>query len=547
MENSGFSLKKLTLRMALCFIVLPLLFLISMIYQNSVSKIIQEYSAQSAFKEKAKNLTVLPKIIESEGHSDKLLGGILASGFDSESCISRYESSLYRKTSTHKPSSYLISKLRKYEKRHKHCGPGTEFYNKAVKGLDSSHANVTSECSYIVWLPSNGLGNRIVSMTAAFLYSLVTDRVLLVHHGTDMADLFCEPFPNTSWFLPSDFPLIDQFDSSKMRNNYSYGALLKNNNTNTSTLKPPGFLFLYLAYNYDESDKLFYLDQNQDFLRKVPWLILRSDQYFVPYLFLIKSFQNELNRLFPDKETVFHNLSRYLFHPSNQAWGLITRFYQAYLARADEIIGLQIRLFDPKSNPSDLVMKQILSCTENENLLPKLVNQKNTVTSASRNQTLKAILVASLHSEYYTNLKNIYWTKPTATGEAIGVYQPSNEEYQHFGDNMHNIKAWAEMYVLSLSDVLVTSSWSTFGYVAQGLGGLRPWIMFMPDNRNIPNPPCRRVLSMEPCFHYPPSYDRDKNVRDENVDLGEHVTQCEDVSWGVKLVNSKNNLFTAKH
>ncbi|PRQ45003.1 putative Type 1 galactoside alpha-(1,2)-fucosyltransferase [Rosa chinensis] len=37
-------------------------------------------------------------------------------------------------------------------------------------------------------------------------------------------------------------------------------------------------------------------------------------------------------------------------------------------------------------------------------------------------------------------------------------------------------RACSEMYLLSLTDVLITISWSTFGYVAQSLGGLTPWI-----------------------------------------------------------------------
>lgn len=38
---------------------------------------------------------------------------------------------------------------------------------------------------------------------------------------------------------------------------------------------------------------------------------------------------------------------------------------------------------------------------------------------------------------------------------------------------MHDRKALAEMYLLSMTDILVTTSvWSTFAYVAQGLGGL---------------------------------------------------------------------------
>ncbi|WCJ39211.1 fucosyltransferase 1 [Euphorbia peplus] len=536
MEKSKFCSNKITtIPIILCFIALIIFISIPIIFQDSIvsehqdSKIFTRFSADSEHRTKS-----------DQPEPDRFLGGLLSPRFDEESCISRYNSYLYHKNSARKPSPYLLSKLRRYEKRHERCGPGSDSYNKAVKELNSSQisGNSTSNCKYIVWLPSNGLGNRIVSMASGFLYGLLTDRILLVEHRTDMADLFCEPFPNSSWLLPVDFPLRDQFERSEMRDVHSFGNLLKRNNRNDSNnVLLPEFLLLYLAYNYDEHDKLFYSDPNQDFLREVHWLILRSDQYFIPYLFTMSSFRKELDKLFPDKETVFHQIGRYLFHPSNQAWGLITRFYDGYLANADERIGFQIRVFNPETSPSNLVMQQILSCTNKENLIPKLDDKKH-VASMLQNRTMKAILVASLQSTYYENLRHMYWMKATRNGEAIGVFQASHEEYQHFGDNMHNLKAWAEMYVLSTNNVLVTSTWSTFGYVAQGLGGLRPWILFVPDKDNTPDPPCRQAISMEPCFHFPPNYDRENNVRFGGVDFGPYVRHCEDVSWGLKLVNN---------
>jgi xyloglucan fucosyltransferase len=54
---------------------------------------------------------------------DKLLDGLLISGFDEASCISRSQSHFYHKPSPHKPSPYFISKLRKYEELHRKCGP----------------------------------------------------------------------------------------------------------------------------------------------------------------------------------------------------------------------------------------------------------------------------------------------------------------------------------------------------------------------------------------------------------------------------------------
>ncbi|EXB44703.1 Galactoside 2-alpha-L-fucosyltransferase [Morus notabilis] len=97
---------------------------------------------------------------------DKLLNGLLVPGFDEGSCLSR---------------------LRSYEALHERCGPYTESYNKTVKLLG----------------------------------------VLLVDRGVDMTDLFCEPFPDASWFLPADFSLKNQFASFGQETPQRYGKMLR--------------------------------------------------------------------------------------------------------------------------------------------------------------------------------------------------------------------------------------------------------------------------------------------------------------------------------
>ena len=127
-------------------------------------------------------------------------------------------------------------------------------------------------------------------------------------------------------------------------------------------------------------------------------------------------------------------------------------------------------------------------------------------------------------------------------GDVVEVFQPSQEQFQHTENRLHNNKAWAEMYLLSLTDVLVTSAGSTFGYVAQGLGDLKPWILYKSDNQTTPNPPFRQAMSMEPCFHAPPFYDCKKKKGIDNGALVPHVRHCEDMSWGLKLVDNHDEL-----
>ncbi|XP_020582895.1 galactoside 2-alpha-L-fucosyltransferase-like [Phalaenopsis equestris] len=476
-----------------------------------------------------------------EAKENKYLGGLLASGFEEQSCLSRQQFTSYRKPSSHSPSAYLLQRLRKYEQLHQKCGPNSDLYDRTVDQLKPDHVSfVTAECRYVVWISYSGLGNRMLSLTSAFLYALLTNRVLLVDRGADMTDLFCEPFPGTSWLLPLDFPL-SQFKNFDINSPESYGNMLKNKViTNTagggaSRSSPPSFVYLHLGHDYSDYDKLFFCEDDQNLLETIPWLMLRSDNYFVPSLFLIPTYQDELHQLFPKKDTVFHHLGRYLLHPTNPVWGLITRYYQSYLSKADERVGIQIRVFETESGPFQHVLDQVIGCAHKQKILPEVSQQKAIITTPHNRS--KAILLTSLSSGYLEILRNMFWVHPATSGEIISFHQPSHEEHQQTGKQMHNMKAWAEMYLLSLTDVLVTSAWSTFGYVAQGLGGLKPWILVKSENRTVPEPPCLPAMSMEPCFHAPPFYDCKAKRGTDTGELVPHVRHCEDISWGLKLVD----------
>ena len=471
---------------------------------------------------------------ENPDDKDKLIDGLLASGFDEASCTSRLQSHLYRKSSPHKPSPYLISKLRDYEAIHRYCGPNTTAYKRTMRKIRSSknHGDAAM-CKYIVWTPANGLGNRMISIAATFLYAILTERVLLVRFDTDMHGLFCEPFLNSTWILPRNSPFWN------LENVETYQSVLDKDQANNNWTKDiiiPSALFLNLQHSKGDPEKFFHCDHNQELLQKVHLLIVQTDQYFVPSLFMTPSFSLEMDKMFPEKGTVFHHVGRYLFHPSNEAWGQISRFYEAHLAKADERIGLQVRVFKPATTPHQAVMDLLLSCTIRNKILPEL-DMQNSVASNGKNHTLKAVLVASLYPEYGDNLRNMYLKRPTVTGEVIEVYQPSHEEEQKFNDNVHNIKAWVDMYLLSLSDVLVTTSLSTFGYVAQGLGGLKPWLLYRLTSNKTHFPACERDLSSEPCYHIPPRHECDGKPKEHFASSFPHMCECKDFNTGVKLVN----------
>lgn len=162
---------------------------------------------------------------------------------------------------------------------------------------------------------------------------------------------------------------------------------------------PPHFVYLHRVHDYDDQDKLFFCDEEQTFLKKIPWLAMKTDNQFIPSLFLIPSFQQEFDNLFPNKETVFHFWGRYLLHPTNSVWGLITRYYQAYLAKADERIGIQIRIFDAGMGPFQHLLDQILAYTLKENILPEIYKQQP-INNHSGTRTSKAVIMTSLSSGY---------------------------------------------------------------------------------------------------------------------------------------------------
>ncbi|CAM0913843.1 unnamed protein product [Alopecurus aequalis] len=479
----------------------------------------------------------------AESKKDTLLGGLLLPGFEEQSCVSRYQSVYYRKNMTRSPTPYLIKRLREQEALQRRCGPGTDPYTRASERLKSGQKNVDTVdgCRYLVLLSYRGLGNRVLAMVSAFLYAMLTNRVLLVDRGANLPQLFCEPFPAATWLLPLDFPLEgykDLWESAEE----SYENVTLHNNTGPES--EHRFVYLHLDHAATAGNRLAYCDDHRQFLHRVQWVVMRADGYIAPNLFLNPVYQEELDQMFPRKDSVFYILSRYLLHPTNHVWGMVTRFYDSYLKNADETLGIQIRVFD-KGTPPQTILDQILECTSQEHLLPGVVASAGAAsappppTAGARART-KAVLMTGLSGWYHDTIREMYWQSASASGEVVSVHQPSHEEEQHFFRIMHDKKALAEMYLLSMTDKIVTSGWSTFGYVGTALGGLTPYIMMNLENRVVADPRCKRAISMEPCTHGPSYFDCTSKDFHKTIDtsrLVPHVRACEDMPWGRKLTD----------
>jgi len=206
-------------------------------------------------------------------------------------------------------------------------------------------------CQFIVWIASSGLGNRIMTLTSAFVYALLTDRVLLIDRSINADELFCEPFPDTSWVLPQAFPNQWATELGE-KSSFRFGSLTRNG---TFTSLHNGYAYLNLMHDYDHDDRRFFCARYQDYLRSFPWLFLRSNQYFVPGLHFVSEFHAQLDKLFPEREMLFHHIIRYLLHPSDSVWSMISPFFSTKLASAQRKVGLQIRVMNTDIKLSTIV------------------------------------------------------------------------------------------------------------------------------------------------------------------------------------------------
>ncbi|PAN09309.1 hypothetical protein PAHAL_2G013000 [Panicum hallii] len=465
----------------------------------------------------------------------ELLGELLAPGMDRGSCRSRYQLSRYYKHFPYAPSPHLLRKLRAYEARHRRCAPGTPLYARSVEQLRSGRSADGVECRYVVWLPFDGLGNRMLSMFSGFLYALLTGRVFLVAMPPDAADLFCEPFQGATWLLPLEgFPVANLFRLGP-RPEETYTHLLRkkkivvdghNNPASNATAAAPVPAYVYLSLGWQMTDRPFFCGEHQVALGKVNWLLLYSDLYFAPSLHTIAGFQDELRRLFPARESTSHLLLRYLLHPGNPVWGLVTRYYHSYLAPAARRIGMQIRMAAAGSDtvPADDKYNQILACSRQSAYCRKPTttatggNITTTSGEGGNNGSSTAILVASLYADYYERLRSRYYEHAAKGGGGawVGVFQPTHEQRQATEKLAHKRKALAEIYLLSFSEELLTSGLSTFGSVSSSLAGVRPTILLTAFHHKVPAPPCRRAAV-------------------DGEDLARHLKVCEDWQKGLKL------------
>ncbi|CAI5465646.1 unnamed protein product [Closterium sp. Yama58-4] len=341
---------------------------------------------------------------------------------------------------------------------------------------------------------------------------------------------------------------------------------------------------------------LFFCDAHQRWLAGAPTLLLSSNQYFVPALYLLPSFRRALLLLFPTHRP-FHSLARLLLFPCNRIWARLTARYHALLAPLPARVGVQGRFLHNWDAERVRERTLVLGHCAGEVVSGLLAGHSvaTAVGEGSRGADGAAggaadassgavggaetaggmaasVMVASLNAHLAHNLSRLLSnhlghpvrvrgavkpagsdtssSSPEEGGTASGVsttssgssggravvevVQLTEEEQQDNSDGRNVDDAIIDLFSLALfSHSLLLSPTSTFGYLIAALAPHTP-ARFASSSSCPPAPP-------EPCYHHPPTQDQCPDGQplrlERAVAAVPHLPlmRCADLSLGLAL------------
>ncbi|CAI5960842.1 unnamed protein product [Closterium sp. NIES-64] len=258
-------------------------------------------------------------------------------------------------------SETLKRKLRAYHEYRRDCDA-----KENITSLKSKlrGANAT-QCKYLLWQfsPGDGQGNQYISLVSAFVYALLTNRVFLLLTERGPGKLMCQPFEGAPWFVFSDVK-GELWDAEVLHIKLSYPYFqervkaLENGTSDTMPVPnvceclclplfvpapflPSSLANINLQHNMANTS-IFFCESEQQWLARVPSLLLRSNQYFLPALFYHPSFRRHIRDLFPSGR-IFQTVSQLIMFPNNRLWAAITDNIRRRAAPAAARVGLQLR------------------------------------------------------------------------------------------------------------------------------------------------------------------------------------------------------------
>ncbi|XP_024535889.1 probable fucosyltransferase 8 [Selaginella moellendorffii] len=429
----------------------------------------------------------------------------------SSSCKYKDENgpSLHRYATERSPE--LAALLDRYAQMHSLC-VGAEYHR-------LHDARYRPACRYVVWSCTFGLGNRLMSLVSAFLYAILSQRVLLVDND-GWEKLFCEPFPGSTWRMPrgmdSSSSQASSFSAFYKTSARSSSNCAKNSSNCHRSSLPRAVPLAFRSKTDPAEHKFLVCPSATRSLRDIPVIYFKnSNQYFAPGFFLNPALQPALAALFPSRR-VFHDLGRYLLNPSDSVWPRIARLHRTLIAGATRSFGVQIRDFEGKYT------------SYFDTTVPLCIQQRTGICPIEEEDQNKGEYTFSV---YVATIVAGHVAAINATLAASGLrfkLGHQRADGAQLDDVGHQEKAVADMWLLSHADVLLTSGMSTFGYTAQGLAGVVPYRL-----THWPKDPCLVAVSSDPCFHFGPP----KGMRcdEDGFGLGEdNARGTQNVVWPCK-------------
>ena len=208
----------------------------------------------------------------------------------------------------------------------------------------------SNDIDYVIFDAVNGLGNRILGLTAVTTYALVTSRVVLINW---------KPGDNHPVYFKDIFLPLLSTKSDKIPFYYQYSlahlaSLIKNRwineiESNTISNRIPRDWAFYFDYEMFCNENI----SNQSLFRRFGFYILnsltkhvkwiRTDQYFVPLLTRNEKIKQSFISLFKNGQ-FFSEIANRLLHPVSKINSIIEDFQTKYKLKNSQMITIGVHM-----------------------------------------------------------------------------------------------------------------------------------------------------------------------------------------------------------
>jgi xyloglucan fucosyltransferase len=355
----------------------------------------------------------------------------------------------------------------------------------------SSSTNVCARALLASFLCQLGLGNQLETLVSSFVLALLTERVFLVDGAT--VHHLLQPPVGMRWHWELLF--------NELGERFIHSRSLMVNLQWQNPLEFAPLLCNDLSVYYKEQ-----------------FVFLFSDQYYLPALHHNPHYAQFFKEWFPPVD-IFGPLARFLVRPRPPVASEIVRFHRRLALNSSggsrRVIGIQLRTATMKGFDAEfcawdswamadypgayfkcaLLMDALAPYSDSrfrslDHRLGSAADSTASVAmatvggSAAEDQDKEAVFFLA------TDNVNVRPIAKAELGHRLHYYEQEVTRKINVG----HATALIDMFLLALSDDIITTSMSTFGYVSAGLASQPPVLLSFQGQ-------CARELTSQPCFH----------------------------------------------